>query len=193
MRKPGKIPGTLLGIGLLAVCAGLNESLWRPWLHPFIFNDAGNYHIRGVMGLASRAVSFLEDLMSCGELWGTILAILAMPGSCALLPEPYRFWRYTLTLNGAGLLFMGISIVSSLEFFYISPGAVIRPMVWAAQQLVLLMAGLAMAATFGFKCVNTTAPRWLRWLGVLLCLAPMPVGALMKHEAMEKNGLITGE
>lgn len=193
MKMSGKIHCAVLSVGLLAICAGLSEFLWRPLLHPLIFNDAGEYHTGGFMRLLSCAVSFLEDHMSYGELWGTILAVLAMPRSCALLPEPYRFWRYTLTLTGAGLIFTGISIVSSIEFFYISPGTTIRPMMWALTQFVLLIAGILTALCFGPGGVKSNAPCWLRWLGVVLCLTPCPAGSLMLNWAITRNGLIMGE
>lgn len=193
MKKPGTIPAILLVIGLVAAGAGLSLPLWRPWLHPLLYGETGDSHSTWPMSTISGIVSFLINLLESGGLWGTMLAILAMPGVCALLPEPYRFWRYTLTLAGAGLLFTGISFTSSMEFFFISPGTAIRPMFWYALQIMLLLAGLLVAAIFGCWSVNTTAPRWLRWLGIMLCLAPCPVGIFMLRWAMRENGLTISE
>lgn len=193
MKRPGALPCILLATGLVAVALSLTLPFWRPLLHPLVFNAEGNYHTDAPMSLVSGIVSAVEGIIEWGGLWGTILALAAMPGSCALLPAPWRSWRYTLTLTGAGLLFTGISIITSMEFFLISPGTAIRPMMWSAEQGLLLLTGVLLVLCLGPWSVKSDAPRWLQWLGIILCLAPTPVGCFMLHCAMHRNNLMMSE
>ena len=158
-----------------------------------MFDATGNYHASGFMSFISELVSLVSFLLEVGGLWGTPLAIASMPGCCATLREPFLSWRYTLTLTGTGLLLTGISIATSLDFFFIEPGSSIRPMEWVGQQFLLLFAGIAAALLFGPLGVKSDAPRWLRWLGVLLCLAPLPAGLFLLRWAMRQNGLEMGD
>lgn len=119
---------------------------------------------------------------------GLLLIIGALPGCVRRLPEPWCFWRYSLACVGTGAICLGLSVVSTIPFFFLESGS-IRPMGYWVLQLMLQCIAMMAMFWYGPWHVNSQAPRWIGWLGVILCLLPFPAGRLLLDAAMSYAGL----
>ncbi len=119
-----------------------------------------------------------------GAFWGPLLVVLGMPGTWAMLPEPFATWRLTFTLLGTGLLCTILGILNTLPFYFLPQGELIRPMMYSAQQFYL--AGMSLLVALLLIGWKDQSPRWLGWLGVALCLLPWPVGKRIFRSAQEQ-------
>jgi hypothetical protein len=119
---------------------------------------------------------------------GLLLIIGALPGCVRRLPEPWCFWRYSLACVGTGAICLGLSVLSTLPFFYMYDGESIRPMWHSAVQFMLQCTALMAMFWYGPWHVNSQAPRWIGWLGVVLCLSPLPAGQILFEAAKSYGG-----
>ena len=86
-----------------------------------------------------------------------------------------------------GIIGVGFIVFISYPFFFVPRGRGIRPMAWAMALFVTA------AGTFlvGLPCsfIGTTSnKRLIGWLGVILGIAPWPLGSAMLHIAMALRG-----
>ena len=166
----------MLGIGLFGVAAGLSLDLWY-------YGEQGWVH-----RLADQLSGGVREYLVAGCVWGTPLAVLGMPGACRLFRKPLRSWPGTLTRVGAGALCTAEIIISVLPFFWESEGSIIRPMMPATASAIATVVGLITAIYFSLEAEG--APRWLRWLGLVLCLMPYPLDQLLWKLAQSMTGFV---
>ena len=92
---------------------------------------------------------------------------------------PVAFARFSVKL---GLWLSVTNLVFSLQFFLVPQGRDIRPMGWAV--LMCLIAGIGLLLGVPCALAGLFSTRWRRALiGIVLCLAPLPVASGMMHLA----------
>ncbi|MEZ0273899.1 MAG: hypothetical protein ACAH88_03260 [Roseimicrobium sp.] len=173
------ITGLLLALlGLLLFAAPLTTSVWEPWLKPLVYQADG--HLRPDDAMRSAGFWLYEHLYDHHQMWPVGIALFV--GGLGLGLRGHIPWsRKPLTritqILGAALTCA--SVFFTLPVFLVDPQSELRLVGWAALVMGLTLVGLLFALGAGVPAVLRDRPRAPALVGLLLCLAPLPISVAL--------------
>ena len=91
--------------------------------------------------------------------------------------------KITLIVLCISAIFPLLALVSSLGFFDVPPGSVIRPMGWALLLFMLIGLGFILVLPCAIFAYYRERRLGLAFLAVILSLTPLPLGLLLERFA----------
>jgi hypothetical protein len=184
--------GLLLAVlGLLLFAAPLTTSVWEPWLKPLVYQADGHLRPDGV--LRSTGFFLYKYLYDHHLMWP--VGIATFVGGLSLLLRgriPWSRKPLTRTAQILGAAITCASVFFTLPIFLVDPQAELRLVGWAALVMGLTLVGILFALAAGVPAVLRDRPRAPALVGLLLCLAPLPVSLALLGLAQAVMGLRIG-
>lgn len=174
LRQPPFLGLLLVLLGLLVFSAPLTTSVWEPWLQRLIYDASG--HLRPDDAVRRAGIFFFRELYDHHVMWPIGVFLMVSGLGLALRGRiPWSRNRLTRAAQILGTVVTCASIFFTLPVFLVNPGSSMGLVGWGVLVLGLTLVGLLFALSAGVPALLRDNPRMPALVGLLLCLAPLPV------------------
>jgi hypothetical protein len=175
-------------LGLLLFAAPLSTATWEPWVKPLVYETSG--HLRGDDLARKTGIFLYEKLYDHHLMWPLGIALLV--SGLGLTLRGHIPWSKKPLTRAAQILGAAVTCASvffTLPVFLVDPESEMRLVGWGALVVALTLVGLLFALAAGVPALMRDTPRAPALVGLLLCLAPLPVSLLLMSLAHAMLGL----
>ncbi|RBP44234.1 hypothetical protein DES53_10453 [Roseimicrobium gellanilyticum] len=171
--------GILLALlGLLLFTAPLATSKWEPLVKPLVYESSGQLRADGIS--RKTGIFLYEKLYDHHLMWPLGVAVLVLGLGLALRGLiPWSKKPLTRVAQILGAIVTCASVFFTMPVFLVEPESEMRLVGWGALVLALTLVGLLFAFAAGVPALMRDTPRAPALVGLLLCLAPLPVSLLL--------------
>jgi hypothetical protein len=174
LRQPPFLGLLLVLLGLLVFAAPLATSVWEPWLKPLIYDASG--HLRPDDAMRRAGIFLYRELYDHHVMWPMGVFLMVSGLGLALRGRiPWSRNRLTRAAQILGAVVTCASVFFTLPVFLVNQDSSMGLVGWGVLVIGLTLVGLLFALGAGVPALLRDSPRMPALIGLLLCLAPLPV------------------
>lgn len=189
-----KIIPTLSIVAALVGLFLISGMFWADILDALIFDATGEYRTDGIFRVLSPALFHANKFLSWGWFYGIPLFLFGVAGILTTQPRSdsseglFQRHRFGLAAVGVAAIAHVLVLAFSVQFFFVSAGAEIRPMGWAAMMFLIAICTFAIAVPTGAIAIKKERPRYFGILGLVLGFTPIGFALFLLNFAARIKG-----